>query len=171
MRPSIPKHGCPCLKPDHNRVLQNQTYLLVHTFQRKHPNSQRVSITNRQTQVLLLREERAPSKSRHGCRMGARGAESAMKSHPNTATSHDTPTFTSPQAYGRRCGGRQGVIYTPPAAQLARRKEPRGREAPPPPRCKHCSWAGGCQGSSSPCTPQAALIPVGFPPKPGTSTQ
>lgn len=74
--------------------------------------------------------------------------------------------MTTPPPFCWQMGtGRLGVIYTPAAAQLTGRKEPRGRKAPLPPSCcEHHSWAGGCGGSSSFCT-RGCLIPTGLPPK------
>lgn len=122
------------------------------------PSSQRVSITYSQTQVLLLREKQAPSQS--CCGHGSCNGESYQRCY-----SHSPPSPPQRQM-GGWCRGRPGVIYTPPAAWLFHRKEPRGREAalpPPPLHCKHHSQAGGCGGSSSPH--RLPLSQWGCPPK------
>lgn len=153
MRPSISKRGCPCPKPDPNSVSQNQTHLLVHALHRKTP---------------AVKVFPAPTRRPRTCSTGTlpkpRGhrsrAEAVMESHPKLP-----PAMTSPPFCWQMGTGRLGVIYTPPAAQLSGRKEPRGREAPLPPSwCEHCSWAGGCGGSSSFCT-RGCLIPMGLSPK------
>lgn len=88
MRPSIPKRGCPCLKPDPKRVLQNQTYLpCERKTQPKGVHHQHADLGSPPW------EERARSLSHWGHRGGTRRAEAVMESHPDAATSHNAPHY------------------------------------------------------------------------------
>jgi len=109
------KRGRPCLKPNPTRVLQNQTQPPGLTPRRGRPQQQKS--LHHQPQVRLLGGSRPPPRA-PGDAGGGRSSGGVTPTLP--------PAVTSRRADRQRRGGRPGVIYTPPAARLSRRKEPTG---------------------------------------------
>lgn len=156
MRPSISKCGCPCPKPDPNRLSQNQTHLLVHALHRKTPKC----FQHQQVDPGSVPHEGVGTVPEPRGRRS--GAEAVMESHPKLP-----PATTPPPSCWQMGTGRLGVIYTPPAAQLSSRKEPRGRKVLLPAPGVSITPGWGDVGVQAASALEAALSQWGFPQKTG----